>query len=63
VGKESEPCDLFFYAINAGQTREKYVTRMNKFLEIIGCDHEKNYPHENGPKYLLRMRGLRMDGW
>jgi hypothetical protein len=45
VGKESEAYNLFFYAINAEQTREKYVVRMNKDLEIIGCDHEKNYPH------------------
>ena len=41
VGKESEPYDLFVFAINAEQTREKYITRMKKFLEIIGIDHEK----------------------
>ena len=40
-GKESDPYDLFVYAINAEQTREKYVTRMKKFLEIIGIDKEK----------------------
>jgi hypothetical protein len=41
VGKESEPYDLFVFAINAEQTREKYITRMKKFLEIIGIDEEK----------------------
>ena len=40
VGKESEPYDLFVYAINADQTREKYVTRLKKFLEIIGIDQD-----------------------
>jgi len=39
-GKESEPYDLFVFAINAEQTRQKYITRMNKFLEIIGIDQE-----------------------
>jgi len=41
VGKESEPYDLFVFAINAEQTRDKYITRMKKFLEIIGIDLEK----------------------
>jgi hypothetical protein len=41
VGKESEPYDLFVFAIHAQQTREKYITRMKKFLEIIGIDQEK----------------------
>ncbi len=41
MGKESEPYDLFVFAINAQQTREKYITRMKKFLEIIGIDQEK----------------------
>ena len=40
VGKESEPYDLFVYANNADQTREKYVTRLKKFLEIIGFDRD-----------------------
>jgi integrase len=40
VGKESEPYDLFVYAINADQIREKYVTRLKKFLEIIGIDRD-----------------------
>jgi hypothetical protein len=41
VGKESEPYDLFVFAINAEQTREKYITRMKRFLEVIGIDQEK----------------------
>jgi hypothetical protein len=40
-GKISEPYDLFVFAINAEQTREKYIVRMKKFLEIIGIDREK----------------------
>ena len=38
VGKESDPYDLFVFAINAEQTREKYITRLKKFFEIIGID-------------------------
>lgn len=41
VGKQSEPYDLFVFAINAEQTREKYVTRMKKFLETICIDREE----------------------
>ena len=41
VGKESDPYDLFVFAINAEQTREKYITRMKKFLEVIGIDSER----------------------
>lgn len=37
----SEPYDLFVFAINAEQTREKYITRLKKFLDIIGIDQEK----------------------
>jgi hypothetical protein len=40
VGKESDPYDLFVFAINAEQTVEKYITRMKKFLEVIGIDPE-----------------------
>jgi hypothetical protein len=29
-GKISEPYDLFVFAINAEQTREKYIVRMKK---------------------------------
>lgn len=41
LDKGTEPYDLFVFAINAEQTREKYITRMKKFLEIIGIDQEK----------------------
>src|ERR687891_269629 len=41
LGKESEPYDLFVFAINADQTREKYITRLKKFFEIVGIDQEK----------------------
>jgi hypothetical protein len=36
--KELEPYDLFIFAINAEQIKEKYVTRMKKYLKIIGID-------------------------
>ena len=50
VGKEPEPYDLFVYAINADQTREKYITRMKKFLEIIGIDPEFKLTIQEGCK-------------
>jgi hypothetical protein len=40
VGRGSEPYDLFVFAINAEQTREKYISRLKKFLETIGIDQE-----------------------
>lgn len=46
VGQESEPYDLFVFAINAEQTRQKYITRMKKFLGIIGIDQETDPPRE-----------------
>lgn len=33
VKKQSDPFDLFVFAINAEQTREKYITRLKKFLK------------------------------
>ena len=41
LGTKSEPYDLFVFAINAEQTREKYITRLKKFFEIVGIDPEK----------------------
>jgi hypothetical protein len=40
VDKESEPYDLFVFATNVEQTRQKYITRLKKFIEIIGIDPE-----------------------
>jgi len=44
VGRGSEPYDLFVFAINAEQTREKYISRLKKFcrrgaryLQITQC--------------------------
>lgn len=50
VGKESEPYDLFVYAINADQTREEYITRLKKILEIIGIDPENKLTIQEGCK-------------
>jgi hypothetical protein len=33
--------ELFVFAINSDQTREKYITRLKKFLEIIEIDPER----------------------
>ena len=33
VKKQSDPFDLFVFAINAEQTREKYITRLKKFFK------------------------------
>jgi hypothetical protein len=54
VGKESEPYDLFIFAINAEQTKEKYVTRMKKFLEITGIDNEKKLTLQERCKFVCR---------
>ena len=59
VGKESEPYDLFVFAINSEETREKYITRMKKFLEIIGIDEEKKLP----VRCLETRRSLKTNGW
>lgn len=34
IGEESEPYDLFVFAINAEQTREKYITRLKNSLKL-----------------------------
>lgn len=62
VGKESEPYDLFLFAINAEQTREKYVTRMKKFLEIIGIDQEKKLTMPERCK-IFAERATSQNGW
>jgi hypothetical protein len=33
--EESDPYSMFIFAINAQQTREKYVTRLKKFFDFI----------------------------
>ena len=62
AGKESEPYDLFVYAINADQTREKYITRMKKFLEIIGIDEEQKLCLKERCKTFTN-RARSEDGW
>ena len=62
VGKESEPYDLFVYAINADQTREKYVTRLKKFLEIIGIDPENKLTIQAGCK-IFTDKAKSQNGW
>jgi hypothetical protein len=62
VGKESEPYDLFVFAINAEQTKEKYITRMKKFLEIIGIDQEKKLTIQERCK-IFTERANSQNGW
>lgn len=62
AGKESEPYDLFVFAINAEQTREKYITRMKKFLEIIGIDNEKKLTLQERCK-LFAEKARSENGW
>ena len=62
VGKESEPYDLFVFAINAEQTREKYITRMKKFLEIIGIDQEKKLTMQERCK-IFTDKARSQNGW
>jgi hypothetical protein len=61
VGKESEPYDLFVFAINAEQTREKYVTRLKKFL-IIGIDKEKKLTIQDRCQQFTH-RARSQNGW
>jgi hypothetical protein len=62
VGKESEPYNLFVYAINADQTREKYITRLKKFLEIIGIDPENKLTIQAGCK-IFTDKAKSQNGW
>lgn len=62
VGKEAEPYDLFVYAINADQTKEKYVTRLRKFLDIIGIDSENRLTIQAECK-LFTNKAKSENGW
>jgi hypothetical protein len=62
MGKESEPYDLFVFAINADQTREKYVTRLKKSFEIIGIDQEKKLSIQERCR-MFTNRARAEDGW
>jgi hypothetical protein len=62
VGKESEPYDLFVYAINADQTRKKYITRLKKFLEIIGINPENKLTIQAGCK-IFTDKAKSQNGW
>ena len=46
VGEESDPFDLFVFAINAEQTKTKYISRLRKFIEISGIDSEQKTDSE-----------------
>ena len=61
LGKQSEPYDLFIFAINAEQTRQKYLTRLNMFFQVIGIDQEKKLSIEEGISYLFEGQALKMD--
>jgi len=58
VGKESEPYDLFVFAIHAQQTKEKYITRMKNF----GIDQEKKLTMQEGCK-LFADKARCEKGW
>jgi len=60
--KGSEPYDLFLFAINAEQTREKCITRLKKFLEIIGIDQEKKLTIQEKCK-IFTFKAKSEDGW
>ena len=38
--RSEDPYSLFIFAINAEQTKQKYITRFKRFLEVIGIDHQ-----------------------
>jgi integrase len=62
VGEESEPYDLFVFAINAEQTREKYITRLKKFFEIIGIDQDKKLTTQERCKIFVN-KARSENGW
>jgi hypothetical protein len=62
VGWESEPYDLFVFAINAEQTREKYISRLKKFLEIIGIDQEQKLTLQERCK-IFANKAMSENGW
>jgi hypothetical protein len=62
VGRESEPYDLFVFAINAEQTREKYISRLKKFLEIIGIDREQKLTLQERCK-IFANKAMSENGW
>ena len=62
VGKESEPYDLFVFAINAEQTRKKYITRMKKLLEIIGIDQDQKLTLQERRK-IFANKAMSENGW
>ncbi len=63
VGKESEPYDLFVYAINADQTKEKYITKIKKIPEIIGIDPENKLTIQAGYKIFTDKAKSQNGGW
>ena len=62
MGKQSDPYDLFIFAINAEQTRQKYLTRLNMFFQVIGIDQEKKLSIEERCKLFVRRAGSE-NGW
>ena len=61
-GRNQNPIDLFVFAINAEQTREKYITRMKKFLEIIGIDQGKKLTMQERCK-VFKDKARSENGW
>jgi hypothetical protein len=37
---DDDPYSLFIFAINAEETKQKYATRLKKFLQLIGIDRQ-----------------------
>ena len=62
VGRGSEPYYLFVFAINAEQTREKYITKFKKFLEKIGIDQEKKLTIQERCK-IFTFKAKSEEGW
>ena len=38
--RSEDPYSLFIFAINTEQTKQKYITRFKRFIEVIGIDHQ-----------------------
>jgi hypothetical protein len=62
LGKQSEPYDIFIFATNAEQTKDKYITRLKKFFEIIGIDQEKKLSMQERCKVFVNNASSE-NGW
>jgi hypothetical protein len=62
IGNGLGAYELFVFAINSDQTREKYITRLKKFLEIIEIDPERKLTFQEKCSLCVD-KAKSQDGW